>query len=220
MPTHLLLVRHGQSVWNASGLWQGWADPPLSELGEIQAAEAAEALADTGLTGVASSDLRRAVSTAEVVADRLGLGPVMIEPDLREFDVGEWTGLTRPEIAARWPEELEAWNDTRLDGMPGGEKREEFRRRLVKGLVRLAGADRLGERALVVTHGGSLRVLEQEAGIEPRRAANLAGRWFSVEDGGRIAAGAHVTLSGPGETAPEATGGTTGTEADAIPPSY
>src|SRR3954468_14410566 len=56
---HLLFVRHGQSEWNAAGRWQGWADPPLSELGETQAAQAAERLTGLDLAGAVSSDLLR-----------------------------------------------------------------------------------------------------------------------------------------------------------------
>ena len=101
----LALVRHGQSTWNALGRWQGQADPPLSPLGEEQAAEAAERLEATGVavTGVVTSDLVRARRTGEIVAAALGLGPVDVRPDLREYDVGDWSGLTKPEIEKKWP---------------------------------------------------------------------------------------------------------------------
>ena len=100
-PTRVLLVRHGQSEWNAEGRWQGQADPPLTDLGRLQAREAAGALGT--VDAVWASDLQRAVETATVIADQLGVGPVVVDPDLRERDAGEFSGLTRPEIAARFP---------------------------------------------------------------------------------------------------------------------
>jgi len=201
VPERLLLVRHGESVWNAAGRWQGWADPPLSELGAAQAAEAAARLTGAALTAVVASDLRRAGQTAEIMAAHLDLGPVGIEPGLREFDVGDWTGLTRPEIAQRWPQELEAWNEGRLDHMPGGEPRDAFGLRVVAAVARVAEAAGPDGRVLVVTHGGTIRALERAAGAEPVRAANLSGRWFGVDAGGGIAAGERVILATP-STAP------------------
>src|ERR687894_225034 len=99
----LLLVRHGESTWNARGRWQGWADPPLTDLGRAQAEAAGPAAAP--VDAVVSSDLQRARATAELMAVALGLDPaaVHVEPDVRERDVGDFTGLTRAEIEERWP---------------------------------------------------------------------------------------------------------------------
>jgi probable phosphoglycerate mutase len=94
--TRLLMVRHGQSTWNADGRWQGHADAPLSVLGEAQAAAAAEAIGDIDV--VVASDLARARRTAEIIADALGVGPALVDARLRERDAGAWTGLTRHEI--------------------------------------------------------------------------------------------------------------------------
>src|SRR5687768_13103713 len=92
----LLLVRHGESTWNAQSRWQGQADPPLSPLGERQAEEAAERLAQTAsITEIWTSDLVRARRTAELIATQLGVPDVREEPRLRERDVGSWSGLTR-----------------------------------------------------------------------------------------------------------------------------
>src|SRR5690606_40076504 len=99
--THLLLCRHGQSTWNAAGRWQGQADPPLSDLGRLQAQHAAKAVGAVDL--IVASDLERARDTALIIAEAIGVGPVVIEPDLRERDAGEWSGLTREEIEAEWP---------------------------------------------------------------------------------------------------------------------
>src|SRR5437588_9392153 len=106
MPVRALVVRHGQSTWNALGRWQGHADPPLSPLGEEQAAAAADRLVGV-VVEVCASDLARARRTAEIVAGRLGVS-LRLEPRLRERQAGPWTGLTHEEIAAGWPGYLEA----------------------------------------------------------------------------------------------------------------
>ena len=87
----LLLLRHGQSEWNRLHLYQGQADPPLTALGEQQARLAAEKLRGSPIPMVASSDLRRALRTAELMADALGVEGVVVEPGVRERDTGEWT---------------------------------------------------------------------------------------------------------------------------------
>lgn len=194
MATRVLLLRHGQSTWNAQGRWQGWSDPPLSDLGRTQAADAARHLEDFGLTGVASSDLDRARTTADIVATALGLGPVSVDTDLREYNVGEWEGLTRPEIELRWPDQIDAWRKGRLAATPRGETRVTFLARVEAGLAQVATRANAGETPLVITHGGVIRALEQLAGGE--RSAiidNLAGRWFTVDPGTGLHAGRVVS---------------------------
>ena len=179
-----LLVRHGESTWNAAGRWQGWADPPLSEVGEQQARDAAENLVGAGLTRVASSDLRRARRTAELMAERLGLGEVIVVPDLRERDVGPFSGLTRAEIDVRFP----GWDHVNL--APDAEPSAAFADRVRRGLDQVAAAVDEHDVVLVATHGGSIRMMERELGIEPPpRTANLSGRWFELRAGGELVAG-------------------------------
>ena len=176
--TALLLLRHGQSTWNAERRWQGWADAPLSELGERQARDAADHLADSGLTVATSSDLTRARRTAEIVARTLGIDLIGAEPDLRERDVGHWTGLTVQEIETRWPEEMAAQRAGRLARQPGGEDTTTLLKRCMDALARLA-VELAGEVPLVVTHGGVIRSLERALDVEPPPSTpNLAGRWF------------------------------------------
>src|SRR3954465_8515375 len=98
--TRVLMVRHGQSTWNALGRWQGQADPPLSDLGRDQARAAARALG--AMDAVFAPDLHRATETAHIIATDLGIGPVLIDERLRERDAGEWSGLTRDEIHERY----------------------------------------------------------------------------------------------------------------------
>ena len=171
----ILLLRHGQSTWNAQGRWQGWADPPLSAAGRTQAAAAAVLLADEGIEAVASSDLRRARETADIIAAALGHEHVLIEPGIRERDVGEWSGLTRADIDARWPGMLTAWRTGRLRSLPGGEG--DINDRVIAGIDRILG--QVGDKVtLAVTHGGVIRGLVRHLGGDPDLVANLGGRWI------------------------------------------
>jgi probable phosphoglycerate mutase len=178
----LLLVRHAESEWNAIGRWQGWADPPLTHAGEDQARAAAAELEGLGLEAVIASDLQRAVQTASIVAERLGLGPVETEPGLRERNVGDFTGLTREEIEERWPGVLAEWRAGRVERAPNGEGKE-FLERVLAALDRLA--ERFGgRRVLVVAHGGVIRTLHRHLGGEPGPPRHLGGLWIHLDDAG------------------------------------
>ena len=170
----LLLVRHGQSTWNAESRWQGWADPPLSELGEAQAAALASSLAPAELQGVVSSDLQRARRTASIAAQSLGL-TFDVDPALRERDVGAWQGLTITEIERQWPDELKAWRSGRLAAPPDGEPDHAMAARVMEALRRLLA--RPEDALLVVTHGGVIRLVERGVGLQPSSTPNLSGRW-------------------------------------------
>jgi probable phosphoglycerate mutase len=170
--TRILLVRHGQSEWNESGRWQGQADPPLTDLGRAQAQEAARALG--ALDAIWSSDLQRAVETALVVSEALGVGPVAVDADLRERDAGEWSGLTRAEIDDRYPGFLAG--GTRP---PGWEADESLLARALRVVARIGGAVPGGD-VLAVTHGGLIGVLERHLGADHARIPNVEGRWVVV----------------------------------------
>jgi phosphoserine phosphatase len=107
-PVRILLVRHGETVFNVEGRWQGQGNSPLTERGLAQARELGRALAQEPITAVYSSDLGRAVQTAREVAVLHGL-EVQLEQRLREIDVGGWTGKNRDEIDAEYPSGREAW---------------------------------------------------------------------------------------------------------------
>ncbi|MDE0118077.1 MAG: histidine phosphatase family protein [bacterium] len=175
----LLLLRHGQSVWNAAHRWQGQADPPLSELGRQQATAAAARLEPTDL--VAASTLRRSRASAEIIAEAMGCDAPIPVPELIERDVREFSGLTREQIEARFPGFLE-------DGRrpPGWEPDDVFLARILAGLNRLA--ELAGNRsAVVVTHGGVIYALEAHLGCPASRVANMSGRWVMVSSGQLIA---------------------------------
>jgi broad specificity phosphatase PhoE len=193
----LLLVRHGESTWNARGRWQGWADPPLSDLGRVQAEAAAPAAAP--VDAIVSSDLQRALVTAELMAAVLdiGLERVHVEPGLRERDVGDFTGLTRAEIEERWPGVLSNVAASIARDPHFGETVEALATRVDAALARLA-ATFAGQRVLVVTHGGVVRNLERAFGIEPDPLPNLGGRELVVDpETGEVELGERILLLSP-----------------------
>lgn len=153
--TTILLARHGETDWNRDRIYQGHADPPLNAKGRRQAEALARRLAGERLDAIYASDLHRALETAEIVAAALGM-TVVPEAGLREIDVGSWSGLTRDEIAERFPGA--ASHD--------GELREAFLERVLATILRIARAHP-GERVLVVTHGGPVRAVQRHALGEP-----------------------------------------------------
>jgi len=176
--TRVLLLRHGQSTWNAEGRWQGQADPPLSALGEKQARDAAAHLSAVGFDAIVASDLQRARRTAELIATELDLEPVVLDPDLRERDVGAFSGLTENEVYARFPD---CFNEAgRILRIPDGEADTALVARTVSALDGIASRHP-GGTVLAVAHGGVIRFLERHLGLEPPPStANLGGRWFVV----------------------------------------
>ena len=151
----ILIARHGETEWNREGRWQGWADPPLNETGREQARVLAEQLRETPFDAVYASDLKRAHETAVILAGPHGV-PVVVDPELREIDIGSWSGLTRAEIEERFP-----------DGeRPDGETREHHSERVLAAVERIA-RENLGRRVLIVTHGGTLRALHHVISEEP-----------------------------------------------------
>jgi broad specificity phosphatase PhoE len=162
----IYLVRHAQTEWNASGRWQGHADPPLSLEGRAQVSELISALraelAGDPVSGIVCSDLSRARETASDLGRHFGLIPVS-DPNLREMDIGEWSGLGREEIAARNPELLERFEAGDPDARPpGGETRREIRHRARLAVRRIVDADPWG-RIVVVSHLGLIRALLPDA---------------------------------------------------------
>ncbi len=146
----LILLRHGASTWNAEGVMQGTADPPLSEAGRAEARALAPLLAGLSADVVVSSDLRRARQTAEA----LGLGRAAPDARWREASLGRWTGRPAREVVAEDGPAYAAW----LEGSaapPGGEPFSDTCIRVAEAIRALAASG--AERALVVTHGGPIR---------------------------------------------------------------
>jgi broad specificity phosphatase PhoE len=146
----LILVRHGQSEWNALGRVQGQADPGLSDSGREQARRLSALAGAQAPAVVVCSDLARAVETARLVID----APAMPDPRWRECAMGDWTGRDVEELDADPEQRFAAWREGRADP-PGGERWEQVCDRVADAVreLRTSGA----ERALVVTHGGPVR---------------------------------------------------------------
>lgn len=188
MAIPLLLLRHGQTTWNAERRWQGWAEAPLSELGERQAADAAAHLAGVGLTRVAASDLGRARQTAAIIAGELGLHhEIVVDARFKERDVGAFAGRLTDDLIHEYPDAFDPVT-RRARYVPGGEPDEVVLARVTEGLFDLV--ERFPEdRFLVVSHGGVIRMLERHLDVDPGVATpNLGGRWLRL-GGGTIEAG-------------------------------
>jgi broad specificity phosphatase PhoE len=151
-PVRILLARHGETVYNVEGRWQGQSDSPLTERGRAQARELARALSAETIAAVYSSDLGRASSTAAEVAGMHGL-EVVSDERLREIHVGEWTGLGRAEIETAFPGGLRAWA-TRPSQyvLPGGEAIQSAQRRALAFFNERMRFHH-GETVVVISHG-------------------------------------------------------------------
>lgn len=158
-----MLVRHGATDWSEAGRHTGWTDVPLNEHGLRQASALVPALARWSFTAVLCSTLRRAVTTCE----RAGLlGAAQLDPDLREWNYGEYEGLTWDEIRARRPG-WSLWDD----GVVGGEALDQVAERADRVIGRLRQAD--GD-AAIFAHGHLLRVLAARwIGQPPHSAQHL-----------------------------------------------
>lgn len=161
--TNFYLIRHGETDWNITGRWQGHADIPLNAAGRAQAERVAQRLEEEAIpfSALYSSDLLRAWDTARAIGDMLSLDPVPV-PDLREIDIGWWSGLTRAEIAVRDLAALE-----QLDGgadLPRGsaESMTDLYHRASAALDQIAARHAKGN-VLIVAHGGTIRALIEHA---------------------------------------------------------
>lgn len=207
----LVLLRHGRTAWNAAGRAQGHADVELDDLGHEQAAAVAPYLASLAPAALWTSDLARARQTAAYLEKQTRLSATD-DDRLREFSVGERTGLTVEEFAERFPAEYAAWS--RGDGtarLPGAEVLAEVVARMVPALRDCLAALAPGETGVVVTHGASLKagvvgLLEwpRELGSSLRGIDNCA--WVTVEElgyRGRLRMAGYNESVRPGHDAPQ-----------------
>jgi len=158
--TRVALIRHGETLWNATGRWQGHAAIALNDEGKRQAALLADYLGKTpdAFAAIYSSDLSRAAITAQMVSQKIGK-PVLLDPRLREIDLGEWQGLTHEDIRA-WDGERYAriQLDPHHTPRPGGESPAQVSARAQAALYEMAAAHK-GGYVLAFTHGGTIRSL-------------------------------------------------------------
>jgi broad specificity phosphatase PhoE len=170
--TTLLLVRHGETDWNADGRLQGQTDRPLSDFGRSQAQRLAGELESEEIEGIYSSDLSRARETAEIVGQRLGL-PVALDPELREKDWGTWEGLTAVER-------------DRVEFV--GESTEAHQERMLRALRWISDRHPGSGCVLVVTHGGSMRRVQTAALGLALPVVENCGRWLCACENGSFRA--------------------------------
>jgi len=156
--TQLFLARHGETDWNREGRFQGQADPPLNAAGQAQARALAERLAGQSFDAIYTSDLRRAVETAQIVAQGLGLS-VWVDTRLREVNQGEWEGILASDIAVRYPKEWESRQQDPVNARPpGGETIAEVACRVWAAVDDIAGRYPTGS-VLIVSHALALATL-------------------------------------------------------------
>ena len=150
-PPQLVLLRHGETEWSLNGRHTGTTDLPLTENGERAARGVQPVLAERSFGLVLVSPRQRAIRTAELA----GFGEeTVIEPDLVEFDYGDYEGLTTPEIREQRPD----W-DLWRDGAPNGETPAEVRARVDRVIRRASAVLDDGQDVLCVAHSHVLRAL-------------------------------------------------------------
>lgn len=164
--TQLILIRHGETLWNRELRMQGHRDSPLTDTGMHQARRLGQRLADLSFSRLYSSDLGRAYETARSVAGVTG-HEIATDARLRERHFGVFEGLTGDEIAARFPDEFKCFKSRNpAFVVPGGESAQQFRERCLAGLEDIADRNS-GATVVVVTHGLVLDIAYREAhGIE------------------------------------------------------
>ncbi len=168
MATTLLLIRHGQTDWNAAGRWQGHTDIPLNETGQFQAQALAHRLQDWPIHTVYSSDLQRAAATAQQIAQTNNI-PLCLEPAWRERFAGRVEGMTRAEIQAQLPEVWAVLSQGNADA-PEGESYMALRQRVAAAYHHLI-EHHPNQMVAVVSHGGTLHnLISYVLGFSPQQS--------------------------------------------------
>ncbi|WP_232663029.1 histidine phosphatase family protein [Pseudonocardia sp. TRM90224] len=171
----LVLLRHGQTDYNVAGRMQGHIDSMLTDSGRAQAAAVAPEIARLAPDLIISSDLKRAVDTADVVGAATSL-PVKLDPRLRETHLGEWQGQTVADIEQAWPGAIAVWRSDPAWAPPGGESRLEVVRRSRPVVEELDDefADGPDTCVVLVAHGGLI------AGLVSAMLALPTSAWPSI----------------------------------------
>ncbi|KAG7560333.1 Histidine phosphatase superfamily clade-1 [Arabidopsis thaliana x Arabidopsis arenosa] len=171
----IVVVRHGETSWNAERKIQGHLDVELNDAGRQQAQRVAERLSkEPKISHVYSSDLKRAFETAQIIAAKCGKLEVLTDRDLRERHLGELQGLVYQEASKIRPEAYKAFSSNRTDvDIPGGgESLDKLYDRCTTALQRI-GDKHKGERVVVVTHGGVIRSLHERARPSARKVEKI-----------------------------------------------
>ncbi|MEZ4666638.1 MAG: histidine phosphatase family protein [Anaerolineae bacterium] len=154
----VIFIRPGETDWNRDLRFQGWVAVPLNEHGKRQVQRLANFIRNIGSSALYTSDLKRALETADILADKLGFTPF---PDarLRERDIGSWQGLTQKEIEAWYPAEYQQFRaEPDTYRVPQGESRKEVRERMLKLFDDILMQDK-GETIAVISHSTAINAL-------------------------------------------------------------
>ncbi len=178
--TEVVVVRHGETPWNVERRVQGWEDIPLNETGIRQAQALARHLARTRQHGnqidaIYSSDLQRARMTAEIVGQTLSI-PVVLDKGVRERHFGVLQGLVFSTMEEHQPEAARIWKSRDPDAiLPEGESLRRFHERVTQAIDTIA-ARHVGQRVMVVSHGGAMDIIwrhAKQASLQAPREAEL-----------------------------------------------
>ena len=155
----LYIVRHGETDWNKMGIYQGITDIPLNENGLNQAKACGNALKDVTFDRILSSDLSRALVTAETIrGDRTT--SITVDKRLRELNFGDWEAMLFSDIEARWPGLIdEMYLRPHLVKVPNGESFKDLQDRAWAGLEEFLNFNDEEETLLIACHGGTIRTL-------------------------------------------------------------
>lgn len=155
-----IIVRHAESNWNKKGIFQGQKNPKLSSNGLIQASKIHFGLKGIPVDYIYSSDLERAKRTAQILNSTLNV-PIEITENIREIGFGQWEGLKRNEVQAKYPDEFNEWirNGLILEKIQDAETLNDLTGRLIQFIadVKLKHTD--DKTILIVSHGGTIRIL-------------------------------------------------------------
>ncbi len=158
--TRLILIRHGETEWNAAGRFQGWADIPLSGLGLAQARALGRRFARGELQAdlVVASPLQRAIQTAQPVVEAAG-APFFVDERFKEINYGKWDGLTFRELKTTYGEEFLAFiREPHKNPFPGDGCLQNVLDRVTEGLADLLCPENAGKNLVVVSHAGIVRL--------------------------------------------------------------
>lgn len=155
----LILVRHGETDWNAALRYQGQSNVPLNQRGREQAKLLTARLKVRGAIALYTSDIVRAQETAEIVGAGLKLTPQTL-PDLREIDVGQWEGLTPEELYRRFPDHMRQYErDPARTVRIGGESYQQLQERALRALKQIESKHTGDQVVIAVSHGGTIRAI-------------------------------------------------------------
>jgi probable phosphoglycerate mutase len=158
MKTKLIIVRHAEAVGNVIREFHGWTDEGITEKGQLQASKVAERLKNIPIDVIYSSSMKRTMETARYISKVKNL-PIIPVDDLKEINGGLWEGMTWNQLAAKYPDEYDIWeNKPHLCQMPEGENMKDFQHRVITAVMSILEKE-AGKNILIVTHGTVIRVL-------------------------------------------------------------